>query len=196
MIGMIFASSRRQISPDQAVAIRNALDGIHAEQRPLLAGIFVNADAEDILTVADYCGLDIIQLSGDEPPDMAEGLRERSIIKAVRLKGERTEQPWLQHPLYEHHHPKVRLLVDAHVAGSYGGAGVMADWEQAAVLARRMPILLAGGLTAENVQAAIVKVKPWGVDVSSGIETDGVKDSQKIRMFIEAVRSVSDGVTA
>ena len=62
MIGMIFASSRRQISPDQAVAIRNALDDIPAEQRPLLAGIFVNADAEDILTVADYCGLDIIQL--------------------------------------------------------------------------------------------------------------------------------------
>ena len=190
MIGMIFASSRRQISPDQAVAIRNALDDIPAEQRPLLAGIFVNADAEDILTVADYCGLDIIQLSGDEPPDMAEGLGERSIIKAVRLKGERTEEPWLQHPLYEHHHPKVRLLVDAHVAGSYGGAGVMADWEQAAALARLMPIILAGGLNAENVQAAIVKVRPWGVDVSSGIETDGVKDNLKIRMFIEAVRSV------
>ena len=121
---------------------------------------------------------------------MAEGLGERSIIKAVRLKGERTEEPWLQHPLYEHHHPKVRLLVDAHVAGSYGGAGVMADWEQAAALARLMPIILAGGLNAENVQAAIVKVRPWGVDVSSGIETDGVKDNLKIRMFIEAVRSV------
>lgn len=191
MIGMIFASSRRQVSPEQAAAIRNALNQIEADQRPLLAGVFVNADAEDILTVVDYCGLDIIQLSGDEPLDMAEGLGERQIIKTVRLKGERIEQPWLQYPLYDHHHPKVRLHVDAHVAGSYGGSGVMADWERAEALARCMPIILAGGLNAENVQEAILKVRPWGVDVSSGVETDGVKDSQKIRMFIEAVRSVS-----
>lgn len=81
-------------------------------------------------------------------------------------------------------------MVDAHVVGSYGGAGVMADWEQAAALAQSMPIILAGGLSPDNVQDAIHKVRPWGVDVSSGVETDGVKDSQKIRLFIAAVRSV------
>ncbi len=186
----MFASSRRQVSPDQAAAIRRALNDMPTDQRPLLVGIFVNADAEDILTVADYCGLDIIQLSGDEPPDMTEGLGERNIIKAVRLKGERAEELWLQRPLYDHHSPKIRLMVDAHVVGSYGGAGVMADWEQAAALAQSMPIILAGGLSPDNVQDAIHKVRPWGVDVSSGVETDGVKDSQKIRLFIAAVRSV------
>ncbi len=190
MIGLMFASSRRQVSPDQAAAIRRALNDMPTDQRPLLVGIFVNADAEDILTVADYCGLDIIQLSGDEPPDMTEGLGERNIIKAVRLKGERAEELWLQRPLYDHHSPKIRLMVDAHVVGSYGGAGVMADWEQAAALAQSMPIILAGGLSPDNVQDAIHKVRPWGVDVSSGVETDGVKDSQKIRLFIAAVRSV------
>ena len=190
MIGLMFASSRRQVSPDQAAAIRRALNDMPTDQRPLLVGIFVNADAEDILTVADYCGLDIIQLSGDEPPDMTEGLGERNIIKAVRLKGERAEELWLQRPLYDHHSPKIRLMVDAHVVGSYGGAGVMADWEQAAALAQSMPIILAGGQSPDNVQDAIHKVRPWGVDVSSGVETDGVKDSQKIRLFIAAVRSV------
>lgn len=190
MIGLMFASSRRQVSPDQAAAIRRALNDMPTDQRSLLVGIFVNADAEDILTVADYCGLDIIQLSGDEPPDMTEGLGERNIIKAVRLKGERAEELWLQRPLYDHHSPKIRLMVDAHVVGSYGGAGVMADWEQAAALAQSMPIILAGGLSPDNVQDAIHKVRPWGVDVSSGVETDGVKDSQKIRLFIAAVRSV------
>ena len=170
MIGLMFASSRRQVSPDQAAAIRRALNDMPTDQRPLLVGIFVNADAEDILTVADYCGLDIIQLSGDEPPDMTEGLGERNIIKAVRLKGERAEELWLQRPLYDHHSPKIRLMVDAHVVGSYGGAGVMADWEQAAALAQSMPIILAGGLSPDNVQDAIHKVRPWGVDVSSGVE--------------------------
>lgn len=188
MIGMIFASSRRQVSPEQAATIRSALDQIEAEQRPLLVGVFVNADAEDILTVADYCGLDIIQLSGDEPPDMTEGLGARSLIKTVRFKGDRSEEPWLHRSLHQQS-PQIRLHVDAHVPGIYGGAGILADWKRAATLAQQAPILLAGGLTAENVQEAIQTVRPWGVDVSSGVETDGVKDNRKIRLFIEAVRS-------
>jgi phosphoribosylanthranilate isomerase len=85
----------------------------------------------------------------------------------------------------------VRLLVDAHVPGSYGGAGVVADWDRAAGLARRRSVLLAGGLTPANVAEAIQRVRPWGVDVSSGVEINGVKDHQKIRAFVAAARAAA-----
>jgi phosphoribosylanthranilate isomerase len=81
------------------------------------------------------------------------------------------------------------LLVDAHVPGSYGGTGVTADWAKAAALARRGPMLLAGGLTPANVAAAIAAVRPLGVDVSSGVETDGMKDVLKIEAFIGVARA-------
>jgi len=80
-------------------------------------------------------------------------------------------------------------LVDAHVPGHWGGTGTMADWEAAATLSRLWPLLLAGGLTPENVAAAIAAVGPFGVDVSSGVETDKVKDPAKIRAFIQAARA-------
>jgi phosphoribosylanthranilate isomerase len=79
--------------------------------------------------------------------------------------------------------------VDAHVPGVYGGAGVTADWERAAAAARERDVLLAGGLTPENVATALRRVRPWGVDVSSGVETDGLKDSAKIRAFVAAARA-------
>ena len=85
--------------------------------------------------------------------------------------------------------PPLFLLADAHVPGAYGGTGVRADWGRAAELARRAPLLLAGGLTAENVAAAIAAVAPLGVDVSSGVERDGVKDTAKIEAFLEAAHA-------
>ncbi|MFO7166561.1 MAG: phosphoribosylanthranilate isomerase, partial [Chloroflexota bacterium] len=87
--------------------------------------------------------------------------------------------------------PDVKLLVDAHVPGSYGGSGVLADWERAAQLARKLPIVLAGGLTPENVGAAISIVRPYAVDVSSGVETAGVKDVQKIHAFVRAAHAAA-----
>jgi len=137
--------------------------------------------------LARACRLDALQLSGDE--DEA-GLRalpiECMVIKAVRLGGAAAEQVWLQ----AEPSPRLRLLVDAHTPGSYGGAGVVADWDQAGHLARRREIILAGGLTPANVAEAVRRGRPWGVDVRSGVETDGVKDVAKIRAFVAAVRAV------
>jgi phosphoribosylanthranilate isomerase len=83
------------------------------------------------------------------------------------------------------------LIVDAHVAGAYGGTGTLADWQRAAVLAQQQPFLLAGGLKPDNVAEAIAQVQPYGVDVSSGVEVDGRKDTALIESFIHTARAAS-----
>lgn len=184
MLGVIFAPSRRQVSADEAAAIRAALDTL--PRRPDLAGVFVNAAPDLIAQTIEQCGLDIVQLSGDEPMSLLHALPGRRILKSVRLDDRPSERDWLR-PGPQHDH--VRLHVDAHVPGAYGGTGAIADWARAAEVARHAPILLAGGLTPANVAEAIRQVRPWGVDVSSGVETDGVKDVEKIRAFIAAARA-------
>jgi phosphoribosylanthranilate isomerase len=150
-----------------------------------MIGLFVNAAPEHMLAAIRQCGLDAIQLSGDEASEVACHLPGIALFKAIRLDGAPSEAGWLD----ANQALDVRLLVDAHVPGSYGGAGVLADWNRAAELARRRSIILAGGLTPENVDAAIRQVHPWGVDVSSGVETNGVKDAAKIRAFVAAARA-------
>ena len=185
MLGLVFARSRRQVSPEQAALIAEAVRAAPHARRVSLVGLFVNEAPERMLEIARQCGLDAIQLSGDEASEAARQLPSIALLKAIRLDGAPSEAGWLE----AGHAPGVRLLVDAHVPGSYGGAGVLADWSRAAELACRRPIVLAGGLTPENVDAAIRHVHPWGVDVSSGVETNGVKDAIKIRAFVAATRA-------
>ncbi|MGQ9548732.1 MAG: phosphoribosylanthranilate isomerase [Roseiflexus sp.] len=187
MIGLIFAPSRRRIDPDNAAGIAEAVRTATGNRRSVsLIGVFVNDDVTHIRAIAELCGLDGIQLSGDEPVAYATALAPLLVIKAIRFDNSTRESDWL---IEDRAH--VRLLVDAHVSGSYGGAGVIADWDRAADLARRRPLLLAGGLTPANVADAIRRVRPWGVDVSSGVESNGVKDHQKIRAFVAAARSAT-----
>jgi len=185
MIGLNFAASRRQVSPEQAAVIAEAVRATPYAQRIAIVGLFVNEAPERMLAIMRQCGLDAIQLSGDEASEMADQLPGIKLFKSIRLDGAPNEAGWLA----ADHAPDVRLLVDAHVPGSYGGAGVLADWGRAAELARRRPIMLAGGLTPDNVAAAIRQVRPWAVDVSSGVETGGVKDVAKIRAFVAAARA-------
>ena len=182
MLGLNFAASRRQVSPQQAAQIVEAVRATPHARRISIVGLFVNEAPEHMLAVARQCGLDVIQLSGDEQPEIADWLTGLILLKSIRLDGAPGEISWLDAP-------NVRPLIDAHVPGSYGGTGVLADWGRAADLARRRSIMLAGGLTPENVDAAIRQVRPWAVDVSSGVETDGVKDAAKIRAFVAAARA-------
>jgi phosphoribosylanthranilate isomerase len=185
MLGLNFAQSRRQVSLEQAALIAEAVRATPHAGRVSLVGLFVNEAPERMLEIARQCGLDTIQLSGDEAIEIAKQLPGIPMLKAIRLDGTPGEAGWL----HANHAPNVRLLIDAHVPGSYGGAGVLADWSRAAELSRRRSIILAGGLTPANVDAAIRQVRPWGVDVSSGVETNGVKDAAKIKAFVAATRA-------
>jgi phosphoribosylanthranilate isomerase len=108
------------------------------------------------------------------------------VLKALRFDGHPSEADWLSATGDCAASP---VMIDAHVAGSYGGAGVVADWQAAARVAAVRPVLLAGGLDSRNVAEAVGVVRPWGVDVSSGVETDGVKDHAKIRAFVKAAKA-------
>ena len=148
-------------------------------------GVFVNASVAEIYATMETCGLSLAQLHGDESSEMLNALNGKA-FKAFRgvphsIDGfARGDAP--------------ALLVDASVKGAYGGTGVTADWKGAAELAKKYPLLLAGGLTPENVTDAIKQVKPWGVDVASGVESvPGVKDAGKIEGFVQAVKRLEIG---
>jgi phosphoribosylanthranilate isomerase len=145
-------------------------------------GVFVNAPVEQIVATMDTCGLALAQLHGDETPEMLNAL-EGKAFKAFR--GDLDERMIVkQSPAF---------LIDAAVKGTYGGSGVKADWSSAAELAKKHQFLLAGGLTPENVADAVRQVRPWGVDVASGVESEpGKKDAAKMQAFVQAVRQGQD----
>jgi phosphoribosylanthranilate isomerase len=190
LIGLVFAPSRRQVSIAEAQHIAAAVRAL-PPPRPLIVGLFVNAPAADVAEITAIVGLEAIQLSGDEPPDypIPKGL---PLLRAIRMTSTPHEEAWLARiaaaPSVDSGLPPMLALVDAHIAGAYGGTGTQADWSRAARIARQVPTVLAGGLTPENVAAAIAQVQPLGVDVSSGVERDGQKDPALITAFIAAAR--------
>lgn len=149
-------------------------------------GVFVNPSDDEIGEVVERVGLDFVQLSGDEPPSACEQL-PRPGWKALRLApGCSPQEAETEAAQYA----GCTLVVDAAVPGAYGGTGQVADWSAAAALARQRRVVLAGGLRADNVAAAIRQVRPWAVDVSSGVESaPGLKDRNKLRAFATALES-------
>lgn len=187
LLGLVFAPSRRQVHVAEAVPLVAAIRALPAP-RPRLVGLFVNTNPATINTIAEELALDMVQLSGDEPLHEGAALN-RPVLRSLRMDGSPREAAWLaQRQLGGH---PLLYLADAHVQGSYGGTGVQADWKQAAALAAQVPLLLAGGLHAQNVASAIATVQPMGVDVSSGVESAGQKDCTKIRAFIAAAREAA-----
>jgi phosphoribosylanthranilate isomerase len=152
--------------------------------RTKLVGVFVNSPVDEVTNILETCHLDLAQLHGDETPEMLESFNGKA-FKAIRLTSESAETsvyPFLKSAL------SPALLVDAAVKGVYGGSGVTADWSAAAKIAKQYPILLAGGLTPENVADAVRQVQPWGVDTASGVESaPGEKDAGKMKAFVQAV---------
>lgn len=184
MLGFNFyAASPRFIRPETCRQIMDALNGSNV----VSVGVFVNADVAEIRQVMDVCGLDLAQLSGDEPPAHLEALSGRA-FKALRpVSGQALESALLRYP--PRGEPPAYLL-DAYHPAVYGGSGRRVSLELAAALAARFPILLAGGLTPENVSAVVEKVKPYGVDVASGVESaPGKKDADRMKEFTRAVRN-------
>jgi phosphoribosylanthranilate isomerase len=204
LIGVVFAPSRRQVTMGQARRIADALgagppdagrgsgppaaptvDAVEARlqaRRPLLVGVFADQDVDTINGIAEECGLDLVQLSGSEPWEMCE-LLERPVLKCLKV---RQGQPAAE--VLARVRGGALLLLDPYVEGSYGGAGVTLDWRMAAEVAKEQPVMLAGGLRPDNVAKAVRAVRPWAVDVSSGVETEGVKDVSKVRAFIKVAK--------
>ena len=185
-IGIVMAPSKRQVDIEQAKAIANAVKG----SRTLTVGVFVNTPSAEINRIAKYCNFDRIQLSGDEPWEYVRELH-RPAIKAVKISKEHTSEKLLSELSggYKKADYYFLPLLDCAANGSYGGSGKSFDWAIARKATERYRFVLAGGLTPENVGEAIASARPWGVDVSSGVETNGRKSINKIKDFITAVRS-------
>ncbi|WP_455377620.1 phosphoribosylanthranilate isomerase [Petrachloros mirabilis] len=183
-LGFIFSrNSPRYVEPILAKQIIATLP-------PLVVpvGVFVDEDLSIVRSIMDSCGLALAQLHGDEPAVYCQELA-RPVMKALRLK-DRTS--FLALAEYQGRAGVRGFVVDAYSETAYGGTGKVANWPLAAEAARAAVVLLAGGLTPDNVPDAINTVKPYGVDVSSGVEiSPGKKDHGKIRAFLEAVRVVS-----
>jgi indole-3-glycerol phosphate synthase / phosphoribosylanthranilate isomerase len=193
MLGfMFYESSSRYIDPQKARTllefVENGSVGADLSRpsaqsiSPEIVGVFVNKDAAYINEVAQQVGLLAVQLHGDEPPEFCHSIT-RPVIKALRLQDMADIGR-----IRAYHEVAWRILLDTPAHG-WGGSGIIHDWTIARAAAQEAPILLAGGLTPENVAAAIQQVHPWGVDVSSGVETNGYKEISKIRAFIERVRA-------
>jgi phosphoribosylanthranilate isomerase len=188
-IGMVFAPSRRRVTPNKGREISQALMALPS--RPSIVGVFVNAPQDEVHKIAQFCHLDYVQLNGDEPVEYMNEI-EKPIIKAIHLSG----QPIAEILAEMEQGYKVRddivYLLDSYASGMFGGTGKTSDWDIAAEVAGKFPIILAGGLSPQNVGEAIKRVRPWGVDISSGIETSGVKDIMKMKSFIKVVREVDE----
>lgn len=181
-LGFVFVpGTPRFIAPTDAASILRRLPAFVAR-----TGLFVDAPHEEILRTIGVTGIDTVQLHGAEPPSLGAALMSRvSVLKAFRIR-----DPGSLGELEGHRDACSAWLLDAFVAGAHGGTGARFDWSLAVqAVGMGKPIVLAGGLGPANVAEAIRQVRPYAVDVSSGVEeAPGRKDHRKLRDFLEAVR--------
>lgn len=176
-IGMVFVPGRRQVTPERAREICQELPPFVTK-----VGVFMDIPAEEVRQIVKYCGLDTVQLHGSESPEYCRELG-LSCIKAISISGSKSVARINDYPVKA-------VLFDTYVQGLKGGTGKVFNWQLLNNLQLKLPFILAGGLTPENVGRALVLLNPYGVDVSSGVESDGQKNIQLIREFINRVREV------
>ena len=190
LLGFVFVHGvRRQLTEAEGRRVIESYRNDRGEEAPRIVGLFANQPVEEVNRLAESCGLDMVQLCGDETPEYWErmnlpiirqikvrdsGCRERDAEQVMARVAEVVERGHL-------------AQLDSHQPGALGGTGHTFDWSIAREVAKRHDFLLAGGLDPDNVREAIEKVGPWGVDVSSGVETGGVKDVDKIAAFAARV---------
>jgi phosphoribosylanthranilate isomerase len=212
LLGFIFfPKSPRYVTPER---VRDILAGLEPHGQVgrggvLTVGVFVNESSQAVAQILDFCGLDLAQLHGEEPPTMlglddapVEPLgEERLLLHGRAYKALRPRSPEEARDLARRYALPRQLqagghlpafLLDAYHPQLRGGTGETGDWRLAASLAARYPLLLAGGLTPANVAQAVQTVHPWGVDVSSGVEqSPGQKDHAALRAFITAAKQMA-----
>ncbi|MBI4721844.1 MAG: phosphoribosylanthranilate isomerase [Candidatus Stahlbacteria bacterium] len=178
-IGFVFATdSPRRVTMEKAKTIISQLP-----ESIIKVGVFVNEDAKIVKEIAKVCNLDMLQFHGEESPEYCDQF-EIKVIKAFRISNEKSVADIIRYKVDFY-------LLDSFDKNRRGGSGKTFNWELALLVKKQgIPIILSGGLNEHNVKEAIRKVKPFGVDVSSGIEiSHGKKEANKIQKFIESVRS-------
>ncbi|MFA5323862.1 MAG: phosphoribosylanthranilate isomerase [Smithella sp.] len=178
-LGFIFyPPSPRYIPPEDALKIISALP-----DRVIKIGIFVNQKPEEVCRVFEHCKLDMIQLHGDESPEYCRLFPSSVIIKAVELKNENDINRAYGYDV-------AAILVDSRHAGLYGGTGKTVNWKLSSRISSKKPLILSGGLNAENVAAAMQTVNPAALDINSGAESEpGKKDHRKLAQIFDAVQT-------
>lgn len=174
-LGFVFAPSPRRITPPEAERIIRELPPFVSK-----VGVFVDAPRREAQETAGVCRLDALQFHGEESPDYCRGWLQQ-VVKGFRVRDASVLEQLQRYDADA-------FLLDAYVPGMAGGAGQRFDWGLARQASRRWRVILAGGITPDNVEQAIRQVRPHAVDVSSGVETGGVKDPEKIRALLMAVR--------
>jgi phosphoribosylanthranilate isomerase len=216
-VGLVFADSKRKVTPQECydiceavraarrtpppsifeAPVRGEVRGLSwfgawseaIEQalfrwRPLIVGVFADQTAAEVNDIAEAAGLDLVQLSGGESREFVRKI-ERPVIKTLHVAlADAAGDLWERASDYL----SAAVLLDTAKDGARGGTGETFDWDVAAEAAGKLPFMLAGGLNPANVAEAVARVRPWAVDVSSGVETNGSKDIEKIRAFIRAVK--------
>lgn len=194
-MGLVFAPSKRQVTVDQA---KTLVEELHKGYTPKYSsnteqdkddtiktvGVFVNETVDNLVTIANEANLDAVQLHGDEDEAFIQSLKERTNVevwKAVQIRSAADAEAWIDSSAD-------MLLFDAYHKDERGGTGEVFDWSCLDAFER--PFMLAGGIDSTNVARAIRTVRPYGIDISSGIETNGVKDDEKITAFTKIVKSI------
>ena len=157
--------------------------------RPIIVGVFADQSVSDVNEIAETAGIDFVQLSGGEDDEFVARI-EKPVIRTIHVQSGMTAFDVNDAAPAGY---SAALHLDAASKDMRGGTGESFDWELAAEVAQRTPFLLAGGLAPENVAEAVAQVRPWGVDVSSGVESGGKKDIEKIRAFIRAAKGARVG---
>ena len=188
-MGLVFAPSKRQVTVEQAKTLVEELYKQYAvrynSEIIKTVGVFVNETVENLLKIAEEVKLDVIQLHGDEDESFIQILKEQSNVevwKAVQVRSAVDAEKWIDSSAD-------MLLFDAYHKDERGGTGEVFDWSSLDEFER--PFMLAGGIDSTNVARAIRTVRPYGIDISSGIETNGVKDDEKMKAFTNIVRTIA-----
>lgn len=178
-IGFVFAESRRKVSAQEAEKLGRQLDPAIRK-----VGVFVNEPVRQLISISDEAGLDILQLHGDEGKEYIKEVRKKTgkeIWKAVRVRTAKDIRE-------AEELTADKLLLDSFSEDSYGGTGKIMDFSVLEQTDIRMPYFIAGGVTVDNLSEIIEKTGPYGIDISSGIETGGIKNREKMLQVIQCVR--------
>ncbi|WP_433946443.1 phosphoribosylanthranilate isomerase [Paenibacillus sp. SN-8-1] len=192
-IGFVFANSKRQVTADQAAALIPILEDWDRPVKPESVGVFVNPTIEELSHILQKASLDIVQLHGQESPEFCREVKKRFGVKVFKVLSVKQGNNREGSDLVDYRGALDGLLLDTYDPIYGGGSGQTFDWKQIEPYQKwtkqeGIPLIIAGGLHPDNVGDLLENFQPDGVDVSSGVETDGLKDIAKIRAFVERVK--------